>query len=264
MWCRRPRATSPPYLSVLLAARGRDRLTRLARLCVRSGFHPPRSPWPAPFPPPPPRPPGRRCCSAASLVLRGRLIPGDRSSRDYGLGLPLAARPCVRRAIVGLPGSRAWRSAYMPGVFDRAGSSCGSRVGVAGGVAFRSFRQRSAPGIARFAAQWPACTPPVNASLAPSRTPAYDSGPSWFANPSMWDTFLPFSMPVYPGAPKVERRPGPRRYARPAGPAEATGAPGSGPPSDSATATGRSASSPTGRSPRSIGAWSRDGRRCGS
>src|SRR5260370_26010696 len=44
---------------------------------------------------------------------------------------------------------------------------------------------------------------PVNASPPSSRTAAYDSGTSWFAIPSTLDSFIPFSMPVYPGAPSL-------------------------------------------------------------
>src|SRR5260370_10142138 len=44
---------------------------------------------------------------------------------------------------------------------------------------------------------------PVNASPAPSRVPAHDSGPSWIATPSMSGVLIPFLLPVYPGAPHV-------------------------------------------------------------
>lgn len=45
----------------------------------------------------------------------------------------------------------------------------------------------------------PACTP-VNASLAASRQAMHDSGPGWFATPSLYDSFIHDSTPVYPGA----------------------------------------------------------------
>jgi len=44
-----------------------------------------------------------------------------------------------------------------------------------------------------------ACTP-VNASTPPSRAAPHDSGPSWFAIPSMWGSFILSFLPVYPGA----------------------------------------------------------------
>ena len=41
---------------------------------------------------------------------------------------------------------------------------------------------------------------PVLASPPPSRAATPDSGPPWFATPSMWGSLIPFSKPVYPGA----------------------------------------------------------------
>src|SRR5271157_3684876 len=41
---------------------------------------------------------------------------------------------------------------------------------------------------------------PVNASPAALRLHSHDSGSGWFAIPFLWDSFLPCSMPVYPGA----------------------------------------------------------------
>jgi hypothetical protein len=40
--------------------------------------------------------------------------------------------------------------------------------------------------------------PPVNASPTPSRATAHDSGPLWFATPSMQWTFTIYSSPVFP------------------------------------------------------------------
>jgi hypothetical protein len=42
---------------------------------------------------------------------------------------------------------------------------------------------------------------PTDASPPPSRTTTHGSGPSWLARPSMLDSLIPFSGPVYPGAP---------------------------------------------------------------
>ena len=36
---------------------------------------------------------------------------------------------------------------------------------------------------------------------------AHDSGSGWFAIPFLQDSFIPYSMPVYPGALGVHRRP---------------------------------------------------------
>jgi hypothetical protein len=45
----------------------------------------------------------------------------------------------------------------------------------------------------------PACTP-VNASLAASQLAMHDSGPGWIATPSLYDSFIHYPTPVYPGA----------------------------------------------------------------
>jgi len=46
---------------------------------------------------------------------------------------------------------------------------------------------------------WPAGAP-VNASMAASRLATHDSGSGWFAGPSLHDSFIHYSTPVYPGA----------------------------------------------------------------
>ena len=48
----------------------------------------------------------------------------------------------------------------------------------------------------------------VNASPAMSPSPAHDSRSAWFATPSLWGSFIPYSPPVYPGA--FEQTPIPR------------------------------------------------------
>ena len=45
----------------------------------------------------------------------------------------------------------------------------------------------------------PACAP-VNASMAASRLATHDSGSGWFATPFLYDSFIHYSTPVYPGA----------------------------------------------------------------
>jgi hypothetical protein len=45
----------------------------------------------------------------------------------------------------------------------------------------------------------PACAP-VNASMAALRLATHDSGPGWFATPFLYDSFIHYSTPVYPGA----------------------------------------------------------------
>ena len=41
---------------------------------------------------------------------------------------------------------------------------------------------------------------PVNASMAALRLATHDSGPGWIATPSLYDSFIHNSTPVYPGA----------------------------------------------------------------
>jgi hypothetical protein len=41
---------------------------------------------------------------------------------------------------------------------------------------------------------------PVNASMAALRLATHDSGSGWFAKPSLHDSFIHYSTPVYPGA----------------------------------------------------------------
>src|SRR3989442_2636441 len=42
--------------------------------------------------------------------------------------------------------------------------------------------------------------PLSNASSATLPPPSHGSGPEWFATPSLYDSFIRYSMPVYPGA----------------------------------------------------------------
>jgi hypothetical protein len=44
----------------------------------------------------------------------------------------------------------------------------------------------------------------VNASMTPSRTPPHDSRPLWLAKPSTYDSFIHYTLPVYPGAQRID------------------------------------------------------------
>ena len=46
----------------------------------------------------------------------------------------------------------------------------------------------------------PACTP-VNASRPALRLATHDSGPGWLARPSLRDSFIHYSVPIFTGAP---------------------------------------------------------------
>src|SRR6266481_7457672 len=52
----------------------------------------------------------------------------------------------------------------------------------------------------------PACAP-VNASRPALRLAAHDSGSGWLATPSLCDSFIHCSTPIYPGAPTVHAGP---------------------------------------------------------
>ena len=59
----------------------------------------------------------------------------------------------------------------------------------------------SAPCTTRFRSSIPSLQIPLsNASSAALRLPSHGSGPGWFATPSLYDSFIRYSMPVYPGA----------------------------------------------------------------
>jgi len=64
-----------------------------------------------------------------------------------------------------------------------------------GRIAFCRTESIGAPKLV-FAAQWLACTIPVNASLRPSRVAAHDSGSVWLATPSPQRTFTSYLLPV--------------------------------------------------------------------
>src|SRR6266542_3509676 len=51
--------------------------------------------------------------------------------------------------------------------------------------------------------------PLSNASSAALRLPSHGSGPGWFATPSLYDSCIRYSMPVYPGAIRTSRSPSP-------------------------------------------------------
>src|SRR6266852_7376029 len=103
------------------------------------------------------------------------------------------------RAVTGSPGSRAWsfyaclgsstpqdrdtlalaRTAVLPSVWaDNVG------------IPYSLFRS-SIPSLH---------IPLSNASSATLPLPSHGSGPEWLATPSLYDSFIRYSMPVYPGA----------------------------------------------------------------
>ena len=88
----------------------------------------------------------------------------------------------------------------MPGVFDSAGIAPRSRFRVAQ-CCLPCCLTPSAPRNTRFRSSIPSLQIPLsNASSAASRPPSHGSGPGWLATPSPYDSFIRYSMPVYPGA----------------------------------------------------------------
>ena len=167
----------------------------------RTWFALPNSPWPNPFPPPAPQgclPPA--LCSWASPVLWVCPTSRRRSSRPFSFWILPADRAYMARPTTGSPGFRAtcfhacMRSATARG-------PCPSRDNDAHGIAFQIRERRRHLGrrnISRLNTQ-PARSP-VNACPAASRRPSHDSGPVWFAIPSLQETFTPYTLPALPGA----------------------------------------------------------------
>jgi hypothetical protein len=90
-----------------------------------------------------------------------------------------------------------------------------------GGVAFHSLGRCRHPGvpqavlrggISRLDIQ-PACSP-VNAWSVPLPDPTHDSGPTWIATPSLFDSFIRNTAPVSPTHPRRPRRQGRKGYGR--------------------------------------------------
>ena len=69
-------------------------------------------------------------------------------------------------------------------------------VGVA--FRFRALRRRPKRVLSRLNTQPAGAS--VNASPAVSPPPAHDSRSAWFATLSLWGSFIPDFLPVYPGA----------------------------------------------------------------
>ncbi len=89
--------------------------------------------------------------------------------------------------------------------FDSAASSGTSQFNGASGVAFpcKLSGRHAGLGLSELNS-WPVCTP-VNASPGMLPPPAHDSGPEWLAKPSLYDSFIRYSMPVYPGTFSLSR-----------------------------------------------------------
>jgi hypothetical protein len=149
----------------------------------------PGSPWPAPFsPPPPPALAHQNHCSGASSILWGCPTPCIRASRAYPVGSPYGPGHPSPGQRQGLPGS-AHRVAVHAEVADPApGPSPPHPHGVAA-VACRVCGARRHPRQAPLARLPTLPVPsPVNASCVPLPIHPHDSGPVWWAGPSLSGT----------------------------------------------------------------------------
>ena len=92
------------------SAHGSTQLMRLPSFASGTRPSAPCSPWSVVFPPCPPPACTYHLCSGTSQVLHSRPTPYQRSCRDYGSS-PSSTGPLTTscRALVGSPGSRAWR-----------------------------------------------------------------------------------------------------------------------------------------------------------
>ena len=92
----------------------------------------------------------------------------------------------------------------MHGVFDSAGPRL-ARVFASARCCLPCCPTPSAPRNTRFRSSIPSLQIPLsNASSAALLLLSHGSGPGWFAIPSLYDSFIRYSMPVYPGAIRTE------------------------------------------------------------
>src|SRR3954468_7060329 len=198
IWCRSAVNLSffLSFFAVRLAVRVPAPVTRLPGPVPGACFAEPRSPWsPSLAPPAPPR--LVPLCSSASQLLRRGQTSRVRTSSAMASRLPDADRRCPspgRTRDLPVPVQRASTHAR---VFDHAGAA-GARAIAPAHVAFRVIKHVGlrVEDFSRLNG-WPMRSP-VNASPASSQIPPHDSGPVWFATPSLQETFTLYSLPVSP------------------------------------------------------------------
>ena len=181
--------------------RTHSRRTGVAEIVWHGVQHRPsarESPWPTAFPPcAPPTVP--RPCSRTSQVLCSRSTPRHRAWRTYGSS-PSPPGPPTATGGDGVSRFSRMEFLCMLGVFDSAGPRL-ARVIAMARCCLPCCLTPSAPRNARFRSSIPSLQIPLsNASSATLPPPSHGSGPGWFATPSLYDSFIRYSMPVYPGA----------------------------------------------------------------
>src|SRR5260370_1471829 len=158
-------------------------------------------------------------CFAGTMPLFDSPLPCTRDLWLIAFALPPAD---YLRAAAGSPGSRAWSFSALATSVDEWSTYRGTRSAFLLRFSVRGLRLRraaphsryraprcglpycltpSAPCTARFRSSIPSLQIPLsNASSAASRLPSHGSGPGCFAIPSLYDSFIRYSMPVHPGA----------------------------------------------------------------
>ena len=153
---------------------------------------------------------------------RSRLAPwplfegfaGTMGPSDFPRSYIIGVRPKTSRC--GLPRCRGRTSAGHPGSRARCFRACAGSL-TARGSGASGDRRRVGCGLplpptasaprSKFLSRLntrPARTP-VNTSPTPLRTAAHDLGPLWTASPSTYDSFIHYTLPVYPGAQETKR-----------------------------------------------------------
>ena len=185
------------FLSLLAACRTRSSaLGTPSRPCVRGMFCWRGFPLASPLPsiPSADRSPG--LVRGLRWYYGSVRLPVPVHHRRTSLDFPM--RPTASSAAGGHGISRFSRKVFpcMHGVSDRAGSRA-SRDIDAPGVAFRLSLQRRHPGGWFFRGSIPGLHVPLSTlRRSPLQTAPHDSGPVWVANPSPYDSFIHYTLPV--------------------------------------------------------------------
>ena len=158
----------------------------------------PHSPRPRPF-----APPLRRRAPAPSFAGFVATMSGSDFSRSciigYGSCLPGAGRRLRRRSTARSPGSRARNVPTCQGLRPRR---IAARLALAPSSVLPSKLQTSSASGMSFRGSIPGLPAPLSTLRGRRRRRclAHDSGPAWFATPSLHGTFTHQSLPVCTGA----------------------------------------------------------------
>src|SRR3989442_392504 len=189
-----------------LSARPSDPVTRVLRAVPGPRVPAGRSPWLTPFPPPSPLPRALvpLLCSTASSVLLRHPTPHCRACRSCGFRLLRPDCGFRLQSAMGSPGSRAYNFAACQGVSDYVGSLSGSRSYAVTACCLPLQTTGSATSVRGFRSSIPCPSLPLfMLRTAPHDARRKTRGQDGFAAPFLSDSFIPYCMPVYPGARSV-------------------------------------------------------------